>query len=135
MIFLFQRRLMSFAWKRFLTMLFGLFAPGIQGTLGNAQFSGDVRFRFAAVQSKSYSFLLPLDGKGRCGFGMIFSLFQERCLPTYYHSTKLGEVQHCLAKSGGGDEAANRTLLHPDCHERLHHQGLSVTKPLPSREV
>jgi len=36
---------------------------------------------------------------------------------------------------GGGDEAANRTLLHPDCHERLHRQGLSVTKPRPSRGV
>jgi len=34
---------------------------------------------------------------------------------------------------GGSDETENRVLLHPECHERLHRQGLTVTKPRPSR--
>jgi len=37
--------------------------------------------------------------------------------------------------SGGRDEADNRVLLHPDCHERLHRQGLTVSKPRPLRGV
>ena len=36
---------------------------------------------------------------------------------------------------GGRDEAENRVLLHPDCHERLHRQGLTVSKPRPLRGV
>ena len=36
---------------------------------------------------------------------------------------------------GGRDEADNRVLLHPDCHERLHRQGLTVSKPRPLRGV
>lgn len=39
---------------------------------------------------------------------------------------------HIIWRSqGGGDEADNRVLLHPDCHERLHRQGLTVSKPRP----
>ena len=30
---------------------------------------------------------------------------------------------------GGGDEAENRMLLHPDCHRKVHNQGLAVSKP------
>jgi hypothetical protein len=26
-------------------------------------------------------------------------------------------------------------LLHPDCHERLHRQGLTVAKPRPAKGV
>ncbi len=36
---------------------------------------------------------------------------------------------------GGKDRADNRVLLHPECHERLHRQGLTVSKPRPSRGV
>jgi len=36
---------------------------------------------------------------------------------------------------GGKDQAANRVLLHPECHERLHRQGLTVSKPRPLRGV
>jgi RNA-directed DNA polymerase len=36
---------------------------------------------------------------------------------------------------GGRDEADNRVLLHPDCHERLHRQGLTVAKPRPAKGV
>ncbi len=36
---------------------------------------------------------------------------------------------------GGRDQAANRVLLHPECHERLHRQGLTVSKPRPARGV
>jgi RNA-directed DNA polymerase len=43
---------------------------------------------------------------------------------------------HIIWRSlGGGDGAANRVLLHPDCHERLHRQRLTVSKPRPSRGV
>jgi len=43
---------------------------------------------------------------------------------------------HIVWRSRGGrDEADNRVLLHPDCHERLHRQGLTVSKPRPSRGV
>jgi len=36
---------------------------------------------------------------------------------------------------GGRDQADNRVLLHPECHERLHRQGLTVSKPRPLRGV
>ena len=36
---------------------------------------------------------------------------------------------------GGRDQADNRVLLHPECHERLHRQGLTVSKPHPARGV
>lgn len=36
---------------------------------------------------------------------------------------------------GGRDQADNRVLLHPECHERLHRQGLTVSKPRPVRGV
>ncbi len=36
---------------------------------------------------------------------------------------------------GGKDRADNRVLLHPECHERLHRQGLTVSKPRPARGV
>ncbi len=43
---------------------------------------------------------------------------------------------HIVWRSKGGrDEADNRVLLHPDCHERLHRQGLTVSKPRPARGV
>lgn len=33
---------------------------------------------------------------------------------------------------GGSDALANRVLLHPICHRRVHALGLEVTKPIPS---
>jgi len=36
---------------------------------------------------------------------------------------------------GGKDQTDNRVLLHPECHERLHRQGLTVSKPRPARGV
>lgn len=43
---------------------------------------------------------------------------------------------HIIWRSKGGkDEVENRILLHPDCHERLHRQGLTVTKPRLARGV
>ena len=39
---------------------------------------------------------------------------------------------HILWRSKGGqDSAANRILLHPTCHQQVHHQGLHVEKPRP----
>jgi RNA-directed DNA polymerase len=34
---------------------------------------------------------------------------------------------------GGSDTAANRVLLHPICHQQVHSQGLTVSKPRPAR--
>jgi RNA-directed DNA polymerase len=34
---------------------------------------------------------------------------------------------------GGSDALANRVLLHPICHRRVHALGLEVTKPVPAR--
>jgi RNA-directed DNA polymerase len=39
---------------------------------------------------------------------------------------------HILWRSkGGSDRAENRVLLHPACHQQVHSQGISVTKPRP----
>jgi RNA-directed DNA polymerase len=45
-------------------------------------------------------------------------------------------AHHMVWRSkGGSDKAANRILLHPDCHRRVHCQGFTVVKPRPSRGV
>jgi RNA-directed DNA polymerase len=36
---------------------------------------------------------------------------------------------------GGADSAENRVLLHPDCHRKVHSQGLEVVKPRPEKGV
>ena len=36
---------------------------------------------------------------------------------------------------GGSDKAANRVLLHPNCHRQVHSQKLKVAKPRPIRGV
>jgi RNA-directed DNA polymerase len=36
---------------------------------------------------------------------------------------------------GGPDRAENRVLLHPNCHQQLHSQGLHVEKPRPAKGV
>lgn len=36
---------------------------------------------------------------------------------------------------GGSDHAANRVLLHPNCHAQVHSQGLTVVKPRPPQGV
>ncbi len=36
---------------------------------------------------------------------------------------------------GGGNELENQVLLHPECHDKLHRQGLTVSKPRPARGV
>jgi RNA-directed DNA polymerase len=43
---------------------------------------------------------------------------------------------HIPWRSEGGTEAAeNRVLLHPNCHQQVHSQGLHVEKPRPARGV
>ena len=36
---------------------------------------------------------------------------------------------------GGSRSAANRVLLHPECHDRVHRLGLSVSKPRLRQEA
>ncbi len=36
---------------------------------------------------------------------------------------------------GGSDGAANRVLVHPNCHRQIHSQGLAVVKPRPATGV
>src|SRR5258706_1834846 len=47
---------------------------------------------------------------------------------TGWHSHHMEWKSH-----GGKDQADNRVLLHPECHERLHRQGLTVSKPRPAK--
>lgn len=43
---------------------------------------------------------------------------------------------HIIWRSrGGSDKAENRVLLHPNCHQQVHNQGLFVEKPRSSRGV
>jgi RNA-directed DNA polymerase len=43
---------------------------------------------------------------------------------------------HLIGRSlGGSDKAENRVLLHPNCHQQVHNQGLFVEKPRPSPGV
>jgi RNA-directed DNA polymerase len=46
-------------------------------------------------------------------------------------------LHHCVPRVMGGSRSAeNRVLLHPECHDRVHRQHLSVSKPrLPERGV
>ena len=46
-------------------------------------------------------------------------------------------LHHCVPRAmGGSPSAENRVLLHPDCHDMIHHQRISVSKPrLPKRGV
>jgi len=37
--------------------------------------------------------------------------------------------------AGGADTAENRVLLHPNCHQQVHSQGLYVEKPRPAKGV
>jgi RNA-directed DNA polymerase len=46
-------------------------------------------------------------------------------------------LHHCVPLAlGGSTSAENRVLLHPECHDRVHRQHISVSKPrLPERGV
>jgi RNA-directed DNA polymerase len=46
-------------------------------------------------------------------------------------------LHHCVPRVMGGPRStANRVLLHPECHDRVHDQGVPVSKPrLPERGV
>ena len=38
-------------------------------------------------------------------------------------------LHHCVPRvMGGSHSAENRVLLHPECHDRVHHQRLSISK-------
>jgi len=36
---------------------------------------------------------------------------------------------------GGKDTIENRVLVHPNCHQQIHSQGLDVGKPRPGKGV
>src|SRR5437868_8743112 len=96
MNFFFQRQLMTFARKGFLAMCFCRFAPGIQGTVGNAQFSCDLRFRFVTGLGQLNRFLLELSRKTWLWFWHRDLLFKTG-LSTFYHSTIPGEDHQTVA--------------------------------------
>jgi RNA-directed DNA polymerase len=49
-------------------------------------------------------------------------------------STNAMDDHHIVYRMYGGSNAlANRVLLHPACHRRVHALGLEVTKPVPAR--
>jgi RNA-directed DNA polymerase len=60
--------------------------------------------------------------------------YEQRGLCTLCH-TKITRItgwrlHHCVSRVMGGSACAtNRVLLHPECHDRVHRQRLSVSKP------
>jgi RNA-directed DNA polymerase len=45
-------------------------------------------------------------------------------------------IHHLVWRTRGGpDHATNRVLLHPNCHQQVHSQELTVAKPRPSPDV
>lgn len=45
-------------------------------------------------------------------------------------------LHHVLWRSkGGGDEISNLTLLHPNCHRKVHSQNSTVVKPCPAKGI
>jgi RNA-directed DNA polymerase len=60
------------------------------------------------------------------------------CAGCHQRITKLtGWHSHHLVwrTHGGSDRAENRVLLHPNCHARVHSQGVTVVKPRPQPGV
>src|SRR5258707_1663724 len=68
----------------------------------------------------------------------LFNLWQEQnglCpICNQLMTRKTGWQSHWIVwrSKGGSDTQGNRVLLHPRCHQQLHSQGLSVTKPRPA---
>ena len=60
--------------------------------------------------------------------------YEQRGLCTLCH-TKITRItgwrlHYCVSRvMGGSAGATNRVLLHPECHDRVHRQRLSVSKP------
>lgn len=54
------------------------------------------------------------------------------CHQPINHDTGWHEHHLIRRVDGGDDSQANLVLLHPACHVQVHHQCLSVTKPVPS---
>jgi RNA-directed DNA polymerase len=45
-------------------------------------------------------------------------------------------LHHIVWRSqGGGDEASNLVLLHPNCHRKVHSRNLTVVKPCPAKGI
>jgi RNA-directed DNA polymerase len=74
--------------------------------------------------------------KGKQGLIRLWKEQNGRCLLCQQTITKItGWHSHHLEwrSKGGPDRAENRVLLHPNCHQQLHSQGLHVEKPRPSK--
>jgi RNA-directed DNA polymerase len=75
------------------------------------------------------------------GRGMTLSLWMEQqgicpvCHQLLTHETGWHNHHIVWRSLGGGDEQRNRILVHPTCHEQIHSQRLSVTKPRPATGV
>ncbi len=64
---------------------------------------------------------------------------QNGLCPVCHHkiTTLTGWHSHHVVwrSHGGSDGTANRVLVHPTCHNQVHHQGLTVVKPRPAAGV
>jgi len=71
----------------------------------------------------------------------LLRLWQEQqglCPVCHQKITKLtGWHNHHIVwrTHGGSDTADNRVLVHPTCHQQIHHLGLTVVKPRPAKGV
>jgi len=54
------------------------------------------------------------------------------CHQSITHETGWHEHHLIRRVDGGDDSLANLVLLHPACHVQVHHQHISVTRPVPS---
>src|SRR2546421_12231326 len=80
----------------------------------------DVRME-ATLKGKHWLLTLWKEQRGLCPV-----CNQKITKTTGWHS------HHMLWRSkGGSDRAENRVLLHPTCHQQVHSQRISVTKPRP----
>src|SRR2546421_9748652 len=75
---------MTFSRKSLTTMFSCLLAPGIQGTVRNAQLSGNLSFRFSAALGELHGLLLKLGCKCRLWFWHDLLLCSRTAFP---HST------------------------------------------------
>jgi RNA-directed DNA polymerase len=57
------------------------------------------------------------------------------CLQPLTHLTEWHNHHLVWRTHGGSDRAANRVLLHPNCHQQVHSHDWSVVKPRPSLDV
>ena len=77
-----------------------------------------------------------LKGRGRLRY--LWKEQEGKCVGCGQKISKMSgwHVHHIRQRvEGGGDEMGNLVLLHPNCHQQVHNQGWSVSKPRPVKRA